>query len=70
VIRSRLAAALLALAALGASPSPAAGADPAAPRRITMNLRDVPVGDVFEMLARNEKVNVLVGKGVSRQRIG
>lgn len=50
---------------LGASPLPASGADPAAPRRITMNLRDVPVGDVFEMLARNEKVNVLVGKGVT-----
>jgi type II secretory pathway component GspD/PulD (secretin) len=65
VTRSRFAAALLALAALGASPPPAAGADPAAPRRITMTLRDVPVGDVFEMLSRNEKVNVLVGKGVA-----
>jgi hypothetical protein len=46
-------------------PPPAAGADPAAPRRITMTLRDVPVGDVFEMLSRNEKINVLVGKGVT-----
>lgn len=63
--RSRFAAALLAFAALGASALPAAGADPAAPRRITMTLRDVPVGDVFEMLSRNEKVNVLVGKGVA-----
>lgn len=58
----RLAAALAALALIG-STAPAA-ADPS-PRRITVSLRDVPVSDVFEMLSRNEKINVLVGKGVT-----
>ena len=57
--------AMLALALLGSDPPPAFAGDPPGQRRITLNLRDVPVGDVFEMLSRNEKINVLVGKGVT-----
>ncbi len=64
MIRHRLATALVACA-LAATGQPAAFAADPAPRRITVNLRDVPVGDVFEMLSRNEKINVLVGKGVT-----
>mgnify|MGYP000370166076 CR=1 FL=1 len=64
MIRHRTAAALLALAGLCTALPPALAGEPS-PRRITVNLRDVPVADVFEMLSRNEKINVLVGKGVT-----
>lgn len=65
MIRQHLAAALAGCTLLAAAPPPTLAGEPAAPRRITVNLRDVPVGDVFEMLSRNEKINVLVGKGVT-----
>lgn len=61
----KLTAAVLAFTVLGAASLPALAADPATLRRITVNLRDVPVGDVFEMLSRNEKINILVGKGIT-----
>lgn len=65
MIRQRSAAALLALALLGTGLPPAIAGEPAGPRRISVNLREVPINDVFEMLSRNEKINVLVGKGIT-----
>ncbi|WP_300441372.1 secretin N-terminal domain-containing protein [Zoogloea sp.] len=65
MIRQRSAAALLALALLGTGLPPAFAGEPAGPRRISVNLREVPINDVFEMLSRNEKINVLVGKGIT-----
>jgi type II secretory pathway component GspD/PulD (secretin) len=64
-VNRKLAAILLAFSVLGTPSQPARAGDPDTPRRISVNLRDVPVGDVFEMLSRNEKINILVGKGIT-----
>lgn len=38
---------------------------PAAPRLISLALRDTPLVEVFDMLARSEKVNIVLGKGIT-----
>ena len=50
------AALLLACAPLAAEPTA---------RLVTLSFRDAPIQEVFEMLSRNEHVNILLGKGVT-----
>ena len=47
---------LLACAPLAAEP---------ATRLVTLSFRDAPIQEVFEMLSRNEHINILLGKGVT-----
>ncbi|HEX9174008.1 MAG TPA: hypothetical protein VF861_15250 [Telluria sp.] len=58
-------AALLALAAGGASAAAAARA--AAPNSTLTSLvfRDAPIAELFEMISRRERINIMLGKGVS-----
>ena len=51
---------------------PAAAASPAliqaeGNEKFTLNFRNVPIEEAFELLSRKEKVNIIVGKGVSGQ---
>lgn len=47
-----------------AIPAPATLAA-ATPRQITLAMRETPIAEVFDMLARSEKVNIVLGKGVT-----
>jgi type II secretory pathway component GspD/PulD (secretin) len=52
--------------------APAAAAPPAlfqaeGDERFTLNFRNVPIEEAFELLSRKEKVNIVVSKGVSGQ---
>jgi type II secretory pathway component GspD/PulD (secretin) len=38
---------------------------PAGTHKVTLTFRDAPLQEVFEMLSRNERVNILLGKGVA-----
>jgi type II secretory pathway component GspD/PulD (secretin) len=60
-----LASGLLLLACASLAPDPAAAETPAGRRgSVSLTIRDAPIAEVFEMLSRKDRVNVLIGKGV------
>jgi type II secretory pathway component GspD/PulD (secretin) len=59
---------LLALLCTGLRPEPARAQAPEASRRsagtVSLAIRDAPISEIFEMLSRKQRVNILIGKGV------
>jgi type II secretory pathway component HofQ len=48
----------------GAEPAPAARAAPSEDR-VNLNFRATPIEEVFDMLSRKERVNIILSKGVT-----
>lgn len=66
--RAIVAAALCALICVslpGQAAAPAKGAKGEVAERVTLNFRESPIQDVFDVLSRKDKVNIVLSKGVS-----